>query len=188
MIIKTRRVRLTENIREDIPKKFLKFEKWIPEMTIVELMITGEKGAKRGRDKKAILNVDLPHYKMIHLEQSASDIMEAIDRVQKRLEIKLRKFRDKRLGQRRQDKIYRSLKGALTYFPKKIRGKSTKISGPRIVKRKSFSLGKLMSEREAIEQMKLSGHDFCIFKSAKSEKITVVYRRKDKNFGLIECE
>ncbi len=187
-IIKTRRVKLTESIKSQIPKKFLKFEKWIPESTIVELTLSDERGTKGGRDKRAIINVDLPRYKMIHLEQLSDDIISSIDGVQKRLEIKLRKFRDKRLGQRRQDKIYRSLKGALVYFPRRIRGKSTRVSGPRIVKRKKFDLGKAVTERQAIEQMKLSGHDFYIFRSSKTDKFAVVYRRDDGDFGLIECE
>lgn len=183
LIIKTRRVRLPADIKSQIPKKFLKFEKWIPESTILELTLSDD-----GRDKKATLNVDLPRYKMIHLEQLADEVMGAIDGAQKRLEIKLRKFRDKRLGQRRQDKIVRSLKGALVYFPRRIRGRSTRLSGARIVKRKKFDLGKPMTERQAIEQMKLSGHDFYIFRSAKTDKFAVVYRRDDGDFGLIECQ
>ena len=125
---------------------------------------------------------------MIHLEELSDNINSAIDGAQKRLEIKLRRFRDKRLGQRRQDKIMRSLKGALVYFPKKIRGKSTRVISPKIVKRKMFNLGKPIVEREAIEQMKLSGHDFYIFKNVKTNKLAVVYRRDDNDFGLIDCE
>ena len=58
LIIKTRRVRLTESTKSQIPKKFLKFEKWIPESTIVELTVSDERGSKGGRDKRAIINVD----------------------------------------------------------------------------------------------------------------------------------
>jgi putative sigma-54 modulation protein len=186
LIIKSKKIDLGEKVKSSIPKKFLKFEKWIPEQTIVDLMISEERGRRDG-EIKAILNVDLPHYKIIHLEQSAESVMGAINGLENRLEIKLRKFRARRLGQRRQDKLIRSLKEALVYFPKKIAGRPVKIKGPRIIKRKCFSI-KPMSEREAIEQMKLLGHDFFVFKNAKNSKFAVVYRRKDKNFGLIECD
>jgi putative sigma-54 modulation protein len=186
LIIKSKKIDLTKKIRSSIPKKFLKFEKWIPEQTLVELMVSEERG-RRGGKIIASLNVDLPHYKIIHLEESADNVMEAIDGLENRLEAKLRKFRERRLGQRRQDKLLRKLKEALVYFPKKITGKSTKIKGSRIVKKKCFSV-KPMTEREAIEQMKLLGHDFFVFKNRKNDKFSVVYRRKDKNFGLIECD
>ena len=187
LIIKSKKLELTKKVKSSIPKKFLKFEKWIPEETLVELMVSEERG-HGGGEINATLNVDLPHYKIIHLEESADSIMGAIDGLEERLEIRLRKFRDRRLGQRRQDKLLRSLKEAIIYFPKKITGKPTRFKGPRIVKRKCFYIGKPMTEREAIEQMKLLGHDFYIFRSAKSDKTAVVYRRKDKNFGLIECD
>ena len=39
---------------------------------------------------------------------------------------------------------------------------------------------------EAIMQMELSGHNFYIYKDEDSEKIAVVYRRKNGGYGLIE--
>jgi putative sigma-54 modulation protein len=187
LIIKSKKIDLTQKIKSSIPKKFLKFEKWIPEQTLVELMVSEERGHRGGEIVVASLNVDLPHYKIIHLEESADNVLEAIDGLENRLEAKLRKFRERRLGQRRQDKLLRTLSQALVYFPKKITGKSTRIKGPRIIKRKCFSI-KPIGEKEAIEQMKLLGHDFFVFKNRKNDKFSVVYRRRDKNFGLIECD
>ena len=39
---------------------------------------------------------------------------------------------------------------------------------------------------EAIMQMELSGHNFYIYKDEDSEKLAVVYRRKNGGYGLIE--
>ena len=41
---------------------------------------------------------------------------------------------------------------------------------------------------EAIEQMELLGHDFFVFTDAASNQVSVVYRRRDGNYGLIEQE
>jgi putative sigma-54 modulation protein len=44
-----------------------------------------------------------------------------------------------------------------------------------------------MNEAEAIEQMKLLGHDnFFIFYNAETSTISVLYRRRDGTYGLIE--
>ena len=54
-----------------------------------------------------------------------------------------------------------------------------------VVKRKKIEL-KPMSEEEAILQMELLGHSFYLYKDADTDKATVVYKRKDGNYGVIE--
>ena len=56
----------------------------------------------------------------------------------------------------------------------------------KIVRRKQVEL-KPMDEEEAILQMELLGHDFYVFKNIdKDGKISVLYRRKNNDYGLIE--
>lgn len=58
---------------------------------------------------------------------------------------------------------------------------------PKIVKVKRFPL-KPMFPEEAVLQMDLLGHDFFVFINAETNQVSVVYRRKDGNYGLIEPE
>ena len=58
----------------------------------------------------------------------------------------------------------------------------------KIVRRKEVEL-KPMDEEEAILQMELLNHDFYVFKNIdKDGKISVLYRRKNNDYGLIEEE
>jgi len=57
----------------------------------------------------------------------------------------------------------------------------------KIVKRKTVEV-KPMSEDEAILQMELLEHQFYIFKDAETNKVAVVYKRKEGNYGIIESE
>ena len=54
-----------------------------------------------------------------------------------------------------------------------------------IVKTKTFTL-KPIAPEEAVIQMELLGHDLFVFISLESGKSADVYKRKDKNYGLIE--
>ena len=55
-----------------------------------------------------------------------------------------------------------------------------------ITRRKTFSLVP-MDELEAIEQMKLLGHeDFFVFYNMNTESVCVLYHRRDGGYGLIE--
>lgn len=54
-----------------------------------------------------------------------------------------------------------------------------------IVRRKSFDL-KPMGAEEAVLQMNLLGHSFYVFRNAETELVTVMYRRNDGKYGMIE--
>ena len=56
-----------------------------------------------------------------------------------------------------------------------------------IVRVKRFQMTPMFPE-EAIEQMELLGHSFFVFYNAADERIGVVYRRKDGDYGLLEPE
>jgi len=43
-----------------------------------------------------------------------------------------------------------------------------------------------MDEEEALEQMQLLSHDFFVFFNANSGRINVLYKRADKNYGLLD--
>ena len=47
---------------------------------------------------------------------------------------------------------------------------------------------KPMSEEEAILQMNLVDHDFFIYTDEKKNKVCVLYKRKDGNYGIIETK
>lgn len=57
----------------------------------------------------------------------------------------------------------------------------------RVVKVKRFNI-KPMSVEEAVDQMELLRHDFFLFRNAETEKVNLIYRRKDADYGLIEPE
>jgi putative sigma-54 modulation protein len=56
-----------------------------------------------------------------------------------------------------------------------------------IVRVKRFTV-KPMFPEEAIEQMELLGHNFFVFWNAADERMSVVYRRNDGDYGLLEPE
>ena len=57
-----------------------------------------------------------------------------------------------------------------------------------IVKRKKYADLEPMKEQEAAEQMELLGHDFYAFVNDDTGLFSVVYRRRDGDYGLIELE
>ena len=57
----------------------------------------------------------------------------------------------------------------------------------KIVRTKRFPISP-MSDEEAIEQMELLGHDFYVFYNVDDNRVNVVYRRADGDYGLLQPE
>jgi len=55
----------------------------------------------------------------------------------------------------------------------------------KVVKKKKFELTP-MTVDEAILQMELVEHDFFIFLNIETDAVNVVYKRNDKDYGLLE--
>ena len=45
-----------------------------------------------------------------------------------------------------------------------------------------------MDAEEAVERMELLGHDFFVFLNAATDRLGIVYRRKDEGYGLLDPE
>lgn len=58
---------------------------------------------------------------------------------------------------------------------------------PKIIKRENV-YAKPMSTDEAVLQLNLADSDFLVFINASTEKVNVIYHRKDGDYGLIEPE
>ena len=56
-----------------------------------------------------------------------------------------------------------------------------------IIKRKDIDT-KPMGEEEAILQMNLLNHDFFVFKNTDEECVSVIYKRKDNKYGIINVK
>jgi putative sigma-54 modulation protein len=114
---------------------------------------------------------------VIRAKEAATDMYAAIDLVSEKLEQQFRKFKGKL-------KDRHSPKAAIPPVP------ITDIMEfeepePSIVKIKVLEV-KPMSAEEAILQLELLGHDFFVFRSAETEEVSVLYRRHDGDYGLIE--
>jgi putative sigma-54 modulation protein len=72
-------------------------------------------------------------------------------------------------------------------MPASVQGDGVDGPEPRIVRTKRFAL-KPMDVEEALMQMELLGHDFFVFRDADTGDVSVVYKRRDGNYGLIESQ
>ncbi|MFC1478183.1 ribosome hibernation-promoting factor, HPF/YfiA family [Candidatus Margulisiibacteriota bacterium] len=116
---------------------------------------------------------------VVRAEEASEDMYASIDMVIDKIERQLKKYNDKLHD--------RHKKGTGTDVSFLTAAAETDEFRPHIAKTKRFSR-KPMTPWEAVLQMEMVHHDFFIFCNANTDSISVVYKRKDGNFGMLVPE
>ncbi|MFV0558426.1 MAG: ribosome hibernation-promoting factor, HPF/YfiA family [Enterococcus sp.] len=168
-------IEVTEAIREYVAKKVGKLERYftdVPEANAhVNLKVYTEKTAK------VEVTIPLP-YLVLRAEETSPDLYASIDLVVDKLERQIRKFKTKIHRKSRETAIPDST------LPIVEQEETPELD---IVRTKRLSL-KPMDSEEAVLQMNMLGHNFFIFEDAETNGTSIVYRRKDGKYGLIETD
>jgi len=117
----------------------------------------------------------------IKASEETNDMYSAIDAVVDKIERQLRRYKER-------IKKHKPASESLARQVKKTVVAAESIDQqqePVVIRTNTFSI-KPMSVDEAVMQMDLLHKDFLVFTDAVTDSISVVYRRKDGNYGLIE--
>ena len=115
---------------------------------------------------------------IIRAEQQSDDMYVTVDLVVDVIEAQLKKYRKKLIDKQQNTDSLRK------EFVEEDVAEDEEI---RIVRAKKFGM-KPMFPEDACVQMELLGHNFFVFSNAETGEVNVVYKRKDKSYGLIEPE
>ncbi len=114
---------------------------------------------------------------VIRAEVSSDNMYSNVDLVVPKVERQMRKYRTK------WDRKLRE--GAFDFAPESEAAEQTD-KVPQLVKTKKYVLQK-MSVEDAIFQLDMVDNDFYIFINDATENVNVIYKRRDKDVGLIEA-
>jgi len=173
----TKNVEVSEAIQEQVKKKVSKLSRYLPTIDEGKIEILKE-NAKLPQQRFTIQVTLNSKGILIKAQEKAEDIRTALDNVTAALTNRIKRYKGKIYDKGRGISLARqgtTEEAEQTEAPKKI------------VKSKHFLI-KPMLQDEAINQMELLGHDFFLFISAETGKLSLLYHRKDGNYGLIETE
>ncbi|MDH4140500.1 MAG: ribosome-associated translation inhibitor RaiA [Coriobacteriia bacterium] len=177
MIVKGRHMVVTDPIREYAEEKIGKITKILDgdHMTSeVELYVEKNPSIENSQVAEVTVWTKGP---VIRAKEAAPDMFAAIDLASEKLERQFRKYKGK---------IVDRHIGKHAEIPQPVASPvAPEEPEPAIVKTKAVEL-KPMSTEEAVLQMELLGHDFFVFASSETEAVSVLYRRRDGDYGLIE--
>ena len=166
------KLEVTEAINNYVESKLDRLNKYFKEDDILANVLL------RVRGNSQIIEVTIPTDKFIlRSEEEDKDLYAAIDLVTDKLERQIRKNKT-RLNRQNTENKYKEFN-----FDYEVPEEESEEE--LIVKRKNIEM-KPMDEEEAILQMNLLGHEFFVYEDMHTDKVCVLYKRKDGNYGLIE--
>ena len=123
---------------------------------------------------------------LLRAEERTPDFNASVDAVTDKLEQQVKRLKDK-LRSHKGRANAPMVASLLTELPEADEEAEGGGSLPSVVRRKRIAI-KPMTAEEASLQMDLLNHDFFAFLDADTEHFSVLYRRRDGDFGLLEVE
>lgn len=173
ILIRGDKIKVTQSINDYLKEKLSKLEKYIDNYNNVRATVVIK---VKNHEQKVEVTIPLKKF-ILRAEESREDLYAAIDVVVDKIERQIRKNKTKLQSKKIKDNKDIVIDFIEDYDEKEMN----------IVKRKKIEV-KPMSEEEAIIQMELLGHSFYLFKDATTLRPTLVYKRDDNNYGVIETE
>lgn len=177
--IKSQNLNLADSQKDSIENKVSKLQNLADrlgdESTEFRVEVRHEKSRKTSDAYICQLTIFAPNA-VIRAETRSETIENAVDDCLDKIKTQIERYKAK---------TNRSDKKGLG--PQKMEAvKKEEFEIPQILRRKRFSNSAPMSETEAIERMELIGHSFFLFNNADTGRFSVVYKRDDGYYGIIE--
>ena len=166
-----RNIELTDGLKAAVEEKLSKLDKYFVRDTEVHVTMSVEKERQK-------VEVTIPvKGNIIRSEQVSNDMYVSIDLVEEVIERQLKKYKKKII-----DKHQNSDNFQKAFIEKDYDSFEDDLP---IIRTKKFEI-KPMYPEDACVQMELLGHAFYVFVNAETDQTSVVYRRKDGTYGMIE--
>ncbi|WP_195971565.1 ribosome hibernation-promoting factor, HPF/YfiA family [Clostridium thermobutyricum] len=170
--VMSKNIEITPALREMIEKKISKLDKYFEKEVDAKVTISVQKS-------RHIVEVTIPFSGiMLRAEEATEDMYKSIDMVEEKLVRQIRK---------QKTKLSRKYNQSLRFAEIATDLEEVEETKGKIVRTKTFAV-KPMSSEEAVLQMELLGHNFFVYQDTDTNNISVLYKRKDGNYGLLDPE
>lgn len=190
LTVKSRNGKVTERQRRHIDEKLSKLARYMDGINSATVEVLNEQLRSTGETYRVQVTLVGEHGVILRAEEQAGDLFSAVDAVQQVLERQIKRYKEKywrrgrnRRGERAVAPVEAEVAPVAVAEPEVEEGSPA----PVVIRTKQFHLRPMFVD-DAIEQMELLGHNFFVFQDAESEKMAVLYRRRDGNYGLIVPE
>lgn len=175
--IRGKNVEVTPALRDYVEKRVGKVTRYFSDVGDISVLLSVSKERQKVEVTVPVQGV------LLRGQEVTNNMYTSIDLVIEKLDRQIRKHKTK-MQRRFRDGTLLDEAFASTPFTPAVHDEEDEFP---VVKKKKFHV-RPMDVQEAIMQMNLLNHDFFVFRDAETETVSVVYRRSDGKYGLIESE
>lgn len=184
VVVKGKNMDVNDRLKKFVEGKIGRLQRVLPDIAEAEVELCSTKTKSAGT--QYVVEVTLKaNGALIRGEQAAADAYTAMDAVLGKIDRQIARYKTKKFGAFNKGAAEAKSPAAVA-VEEEIAPVEEGEEG-RLVRTKRFAM-KPMDAEEALDQMQLLGHTFFVFNNAETGRVSVVYRREDGNFGLIEPE
>jgi putative sigma-54 modulation protein len=176
----------TEALKEYVKEKVSKHTNLLDDVTSIEIFLKQTKSNKGvSNDFRIDMNITLPETR-IRVEERGENMYANIDLASDTLGRRLSRYNEMK-GQWSGEKPWKIIEAEAEM---EMLGDDEEVTDtsyvPKISRRKTMDDMRPLEEAEAIERMEMAGYDQYLFRNKSTDKITMIYRRIDGGYGLVE--
>ena len=172
-IIRGDKLKITDAMNDYIEEKLGKLDKYLKNSDDVRVNVIVK---VKNHEQRVEITIPLKTY-ILRSEETKDDFYAAVDKAVDKLERQIRKNKTRMMSKQ----VKTNIDFDMSVIEPEMEDNN------KVLKRKVVDV-KPMNEEEAIIQMELLGHQFYMYKDSESGKISVVYKRTDGNYGILEAE
>jgi len=186
LVLKGKNFVVSDRIREYVEQKVTKLDRYLPEINEAHVEFTKE-NTKSSKDRNVVQLTLRTNGKILRAEDRSEAVYSSIDAVVDKMHRQIVRYKGKRRDRWQGQGRYanQSIPEELPDLTQEILDEIAEEQERKIVRVKRFHIDPMTAE-EAVEQMQLLEHDFFVFFNPDTGRINVLYRRSDKNYGLID--
>lgn len=206
--IRPKNFRLSDDIEESIRKRLDRLARHIENLASAEVLLSQRptKLNQQGFDYIVQVTIHTRHHNIIRAEVTHAELLTAADQAMDHLSRQVERFRSRYERRKkgatglRHSPVTGDGVPSLTVDEQELVASIREENGQArqseeqadvetgaIVRTKRFTV-KPMFPEDAVEEMEMLGHSFYVFYNAQEERVNVLYRRNDGNYGLIQPE
>ncbi len=186
--IHARNLELDDRIRTYVTRKVNRIGRHLPSITTATVELALER--TRFRESRAVAQVTLDvKGTILRGEERGSNVMAALDSVVDVMDQRVERYKGKVYKSKQAKKLVRKVSRSTlqrSAVSEEEQSDEDQVAGDmsKVVRVKRFPV-KPMTVDEAASQMELLGHSFYLFLNSETEQYSVLYLRRDGDYGLI---
>jgi len=189
IIITGRKLKITNAMRIKVKEVLSKHSRFLKKANKIEVEIK-QAASHEGKEEDIAVEVTITMPKvLIRVEERGSDlyiILDKIDPILRRRLVRYQEYKKKLEGKESwKDLARRQFEKEINNIDEDIYAQSADVE-PLITRYKQYSQNSPMHPIEAIERMELIGHEAFLFKNIETGKYSMVYKRINGTYGLVE--